>query len=100
MIEANISYVPGWESTAARALQLGYKAVVVGTTCKGDATRLETLLPSRDELRASLLRFIAVCLFFLMYDSIHVFFIDYGLCSLSTLLSHLPFLFQSLCIAR
>ena len=53
MIEANIAYVPGWEATATRALQLGYKAVVVGATCRGDATDLQTLLPSRDVLRTS-----------------------------------------------
>ena len=61
MIEANIAYVPGWEATATRALQLGYKAVVVGTTCQGDATDLETLLPSRDVLRTALQTYLTVC---------------------------------------
>ena len=61
MIEANIVYVPGWEATATRALELGYKAVVVGTTCRGDATDLETLLPSREELRTSLQNYLTVC---------------------------------------
>lgn len=65
MIEANIAYVPGWEATATRALQLGYKAVVVGATCRGDATDLQTLLPSRDVLRTALQSYLTVCVFIL-----------------------------------
>ena len=84
MIEANIAYVPGWESTATRALQLGYKAVVVGVTCKGDVTQLETLLPTRDVLRNSLLNYIKVCF------SFHFIVTDYEfLCCLCLFISNM-----------